>query len=55
MITTNDKAVDRSGRHSQGDYALLKKSLKEAMTGVAMMVATSQDIGQRSSDGCDGQ
>ena len=47
MITTNDKAVAEFVRADiqQGDYAPLKKSLKEAMTGeVAMMVATHPKI-----------
>lgn len=46
MITTNDKFVADFVRADiqQGDYAPLKKSLKEAMTGVAMMVATHPKI-----------
>ncbi len=46
MITTNDRAIADFVRADiqQGDYAPLKKSLKEAMTGVAMMVATHPKI-----------
>lgn len=46
MITTNDKSVADFVRAeiAKGDYAPLQKSLKEAMTGVAMMVATHPKI-----------
>ena len=46
MITTNDKSVAQFVRAeiAKGDYAPLQKSLKEAMTGVAMMVATLSEI-----------
>ena len=46
MITTDDKFVADFVRSDiqQGDYAPLKKSLREAMTGVAMMVATHPKV-----------
>ena len=46
MITTDDKFVADFVRADiqQGDYAPLKKSLREAMTGVAMMVATHPKV-----------